>query len=55
MLKLMNPDKVEMQVRQVVSNRRKIMQNLMTSVGILKKALESVNQEEDSTIVDLSI
>lgn len=43
MLKLMEPDKVEMQVRAIVRMRRTIMQNLMTSVDILNQALLSVN------------
>ena len=55
MLNLLDPDSFETQIRRVVRMRRRILQNLMASVGILRMSLLSVNSYELSEIVDWSI
>ena len=55
MLNLLDPDSFETQIRRVVRMRRRILQNLMASVGILRMSLLSVNSYESSEIVDWSI
>lgn len=55
MLKKMNPDQVEIQIRRVAQQRRVVLQNLMCSVGVLKQALLSVSSNEPQKTVDLSI
>lgn len=55
MLQQMDPDRLEMQIRVVASQRRTILQNLMASVGILKQAVLSVSAAEHMEVVDLSL